>query len=367
MTKKSMTSIDTGTEMSSVEDVRLRVNLLLKDIFTARKLAAENLSPRYAALWKATESYVLAGGKRVRPYITVMGYQLLGGSEYEKIIHVATAQELLNQALLMHDDIIDRDYIRYGTPNVAGQFEAYYRETRNYSTLQSKHYANSAAMLAGDLCISEAFLVLRQAGFSSSQTAKLQDFLHEAMFTVAGGELLDSETYNASITETDPLVIAHHKTAVYSVVVPLLSGAYVAGASDEDMYKLRLFGENLGVAYQLADDLLGVFGDSGITGKSSIGDLREGKHTYMMQYAWQHSTDQQLAVLRGLFGKADLTEAQADEIRAIIVDSGSRSRAEDMIDSLVTEAITYLDDVSANEAHKQIVKEFCLAATRRDK
>lgn len=353
--------------LTSIQRVRDDVNALLKTVFEARRKLALALSPRYAALWKAAETYVLAGGKRVRPYLTVAGYQLYDGQQYDKIIHVAAAQEMLNQALLMHDDIIDRDYVRYGIPNVAGQLKDYYQNVRGYSEEQSRHYADAGAMLAGDLCISEAFVLLREAGFGAEQTAGLQTFLHEAMFTVAGGELLDSETFGARIEDTNPLAIAHHKTAIYSVVVPLLSGAFLGGASDEDLQHLRNYGEKLGVAYQLADDLLGVFGDDAVTGKTTIGDLREGKHTYMMQQTWTRASAFQRAQLDTMFGSSDLSEDEADVIREIIISSGAKKAVDEMIGQYVTEAIESLEYIDADEMSKQVLRDFCVSATRRDK
>lgn len=367
MIQSTTTPTDISKKCVSNEQVRTDVNALLETIFSVRRDSAEALSPRYAALWDATDSYILAGGKRIRPYLTVLGYQLFGGGEYYKILHVATAQELLNQALLMHDDIIDRDFIRYGIPNVAGQFRSYYKEKRGYSEVQSRHYANAAAMLAGDLCISEAFLQIRQAGFSHEQTALLHDYIHEAMFTVAGGELLDSETYGANIIDTNPMLIAHHKTAIYSVVIPLLSGASVAGASKDDLTTLRTFGEKLGVAYQLADDMLGVFGNTEVTGKSTIGDLREGKHTYMMQQTWQRVTPEQRMILEQLFGKADLTFAEAEIIRDIIHTSGAKQQVEEMISELVADTTHLIDNLDTNDEPKQALREFCYSATQRDK
>jgi geranylgeranyl diphosphate synthase, type II len=364
------TNTATNTEVQKytpIETVRRDVNILLSQVLSERTNEAVAASERYAALWQATESYMLAGGKRIRPYLTVLGYQLYGGSEYDKILHVAAAQEMLNQAMLIHDDIIDKDYVRYGVPNVAGQFLEYYRKERKFSPEQSRHYADSAALLAGDMSIAEAYMLLRAAKFSPEQTLALHDLLHEAIFTVVGGELLDSETFGAHIESTDPLTIVRLKTAVYSVVVPLASGAYLGGADDDDILALRRFGNKLGMAYQLADDVLGVFGDEAVTGKSTMGDLRDGKHTFMMQQTWRRASLSQRKTLGRLFGKSNLTESEANDIRHIIIDSGAKSENDAHISLLVDEASTCLDEIKSDDEGKQLLRDFCYTATRRDK
>ena len=359
-------AINTAT-YTNIEKVRSDVNVLMSEVIRARQIEALGAAERYGALWKAIENYISSGGKRIRPYVTVMGYELYGGNVYESIIKVAAAQEFLNQAMLMHDDIIDRDYVRYGVSNVAGQLLEYYRDTKKYPETHAKHYADAAALLAGDLCISEASMLVRQSGFTPEQLLMVENLLHEAIFMVVGGELLDSETYKSVIAESDPLTIIRLKTAIYSIVVPLLCGATLAGADDTEQEKLRDFGEKLGMAYQLADDAIGVFGDESITGKTAIGDLREGKHTYLMKQAWLRANKSDKQLLERLFGNPDLTSNGAETIRSVIIRSGAREDNNAMITKLVSDAITTIDTLEISEGGKQTLRNFCEIATKRDK
>lgn len=274
---------------------------------------------------------------------------------------------MLNQALLIHDDIIDRDYVRYGVANVAGQFKNYYFEQRKFSDIQSKHFGNAAGLLAGDLCLSEAFMLINGSGFRSAQKDTVFGFTQEAVFSVAAGELLDSETHKMDIDGSDVLTIVRLKTAIYSLVVPLISGAYLGGASDTDITILRNYAEKIGIAYQLTDDLLGVFGDVGITGKTNIGDLREGKHTYLMQQTWRMVSVDQKVVLKRLFGKSDLVEAEANKIRQIITDSGAKTKTQEYADKLTIEATKLLDDLNIPRSGKDTLRNFSFAITKRDK
>lgn len=351
----------------TIGSVRDDVNKLILNIIADRQKNALHLSRRYFELWKSLENYFVAGGKRIRPYLTVLGYQLYGGVEYDKILRVAAAQEMLNQTLLIHDDIIDRDYIRYGVPNVAGQFKHYYLEQRGFSEEQSNHYANAAGLLVGDLCLSETFALINDSGFSSDQKDVVLNFLQEAVFSAAAGELLDSETHKMEIDDSDVLTIVRLKTAVYSVAVPLISGAYLGGAKDVDIKILRQFAEKVGIAYQLADDLLGVFGDVGITGKTNIGDLREGKHTYLAQQTWQMASETQKLELTRLFGKSDLTQDEANELRQIIIDTEARTKTQEFSDEMVKDAIKLLDMLDLPVNSINILRDFCLKITNREK
>lgn len=220
----------------------------------------------------------MAGGKRIRPHLTIVGY----GSADDRIIPVAAAQELIHIAMLMHDDIIDQDDMRHGIANINGRYSTHYREY--VSPQRAMHYANSAGILAGDCMLSEAYQVISSSSFDASVTRKLINQLHLSIFEVIGGELLDVEASFVQGVDFDPLKIYRYKTASYSFIGPLISGAYCAGTDEREVEKLRTFATNLGIAFQIQDDLLGVFGDEQETGMSSLSDLREGKETLLVRF-----------------------------------------------------------------------------------
>lgn len=239
---------------------------------------AAEVGDRYVLLWKKIKTIVLRGGKRIRPYLVMVGY----GKYSESMLSVAVAQELVHIAMLIHDDIIDQDFIRHGGKNISGEYRDAY--SKYLDRIPATHYANSAALMAGDALISESYLQINTAQFSQNIQAQLINRLGRSIFEVIGGELLDVEAAFVNDVAFDPLKIYRYKTASYSFIGPLLSGAICAGADGDTLQMLERFAEKIGVAYQLQDDLLGVFGDEKETGKSTLSDLREGKQTLLVNF-----------------------------------------------------------------------------------
>jgi geranylgeranyl diphosphate synthase type I len=170
---------------------------------------------------------------------------------------------------------------------------------------------------------------------------------------VIAGQYLDLVSGVGEGTAAGALTVIRMKSARYTVTRPLQIGAALAGADDETLAAFTSFGDPLGDAFQLRDDVLGVFGDPAVTGKSVLDDLREGKRTVMMAYARDRATREQAARIRELLGSPGLDEDGAAELRRIIVDTGARERTEKLIESRLSTAVSALavapvpEDVSA--------------------
>ncbi len=254
-----------------LEVVRQQVAERLSEVCAQELARAGRLHPSYGRLWQSISDQVAGGGKYLRPYIVMLSYEAYGGHDPASVLEAASAWELLHIGLLMHDDVVDRDYSRHGQPNVAGQYLQYYDSVADEAT--RLHYAHTAGLLAGDLVLSAANRLLDHYSVAFG----LKDIFYEAMFQVIGGELLDVESA-ISNTLIEPQLIAEAKTASYSMIGPLVTGATLAGAPAKQLKLLRQLGRILGVGFQLADDML-VFGDAALAGKSVISDLVEGKRT----------------------------------------------------------------------------------------
>ncbi len=149
---------------------------------------SRKVHPHYARLWNSIATLFDAGGKRLRPFMTLLTYQALQRQACHRYLPAAVAQELLHQAMLIHDDIIDRDTIRYHVKNVSGQYRDIYKDIKDKA-----HFADSSALLAGDLLLSEAHIQVSLASVDADIQAKSQEVLSQAVFHVVGGELLDTE------------------------------------------------------------------------------------------------------------------------------------------------------------------------------
>lgn len=258
------------------------VEASLTEVFTKGIRDARDIDPRYERLWQSLADLVSHGGKRLRPRMVLLAYEAFGGQQSQLIAPVAAAHELLHTSLLIHDDIIDRDTSRRGRKNINGLYEEFYHPY-HLDPNDVVHYSHSAAIIAGDVLLSAAHQIIAESSLESSQKTIAMQFLSRGIFEVAGGELLDIESTFMPTAQSSAAIIARYKTASYSFIAPLLSGAALAGASAAQQNYLRQFAESLGVAYQFSDDILGIYGDEKITGKSANSDIREGKLTYLIE------------------------------------------------------------------------------------
>lgn len=350
----------------SIQDVRTATTEYLRDYIASKKALASSVSPHYGALWSAIETLAITGGKRFRPYMVSLGYGAFAPQTSTAAwLPAAAATELLHIALLVHDDIIDRDTIRYGIRNISGQQDDAYKPYVTDDT-ERRHFADSAAMLAGDLLIAGAYELLYKTPAQPEVLAKAAAHLHEAIFRVGGGELLDTESAFRHDTPLDPLLVAREKTSYYSFCAPLCIGGELGGADARAIETLHSFGLTLGEAFQLQDDLLGMFGDADTSGKSTDGDLREGKYTYLVQQFYALANAQQQAAFAAAFGKANAPVASQAIAKAALVESGAQQAVQTKIAELETTASALLDNLALQPAYHQAFVELIYTCTRRN-
>jgi geranylgeranyl pyrophosphate synthase len=286
-----------------------------------------------------------AGGKRFRPGLVVGAYEALGGTgDRDDVYAVAAAFELLHTAFVVHDDVIDHDTERRGVLNVGGEFRARAR-ARGADAAGAASLGDAAAILGGDLLLHEATRTIALTRLSNEVRADLLDLFDDAVIVSIVGELADVE--NALVPgdalDADAILLAtHNKTAVYSFCAPLEAGAVLAGAPTSSRTTLRRFGQRLGLAYQLVDDLIGAFGTARQAGRDEGGDLREAKWTPLIALAressaWPEVSD---ALAEAHTGPVAVRAAQ----RALSA-SGARTRLEALVTDTLDEAA---DEVSSS-------------------
>lgn len=286
-------------------------------------------TPDHHRLWAALDD-AAADGKRLRPALFHSVYVALGGRELEIAARVGAAIELLHTALVVHDDVIDGDTVRRGRPNVAGTFAGRARAA-GHPEGRARHYGSTAAILAGDLALAGAVRTLALCGAPAPTVARLLAHLDRALHVSAAGELSDvrlSMGEGAGVAET--LTMEQHKTAVYSFELPVRLAAVLADADAEHERALVRFAGHLGLAYQLQDDLDGMFGDEAVTGKSALSDLREGKCTPLIAHA--RTTDLWPRIRPYL--ATDVDEADAARVRGLLERCGARRAVEEHVGEL---------------------------------
>lgn len=347
-------------------DFSVEINHIIEDYFSRSIQQATVISPYYGQLWQEMFRLVGSGGKRLRPKMTILAYQAFGGRDVAAILPVAAAQELLHVSMLIHDDIIDRDYNRYGVDNVAGSYDKHYEPLVSDKT-DRLHYAHSAALLSGDLLISGAYQLTTESTIEPDMVIAVQKLLTNSIFEVVGGELIDTESTFRELGAIKAETVARYKTASYSFVGPLLIGAVMAGVSDKDQSGIRAFAENLGIGFQVRDDVLGVFGDAEEMGKSTTGDIREGKCTYMVEQFYTLANDEQRATFNRYFGDHAITSDEIEIVKDLLVTVGAQDKAEAEITRLEEKALTALKSMDIPETYVQQFKDLVTRALRRTK
>ena len=307
------------------EKRQTQVDAVLGRFFSLAKKRAQALGPEYVELWNELELNT-AGGKRFRPRMVFAAYQALGGTDLESPAYIGAAFELLHTALIVHDDVIDRDFVRRGAPNIAGSFRQRARAA-GATEADAEHRGISAAVIAGDLALFNAYRLIDRSGVDDATRERLLEVMDDALFASAAGELIDVDfSWIPEVPRVDDILAMERlKTAVYSFECPLQAGAILAGADESTVTTLGEFGRDIGIAYQLVDDLLGVFGTEAETGKTTVGDLREGKRTVLIAYATAVAGWDRHAAL---FGDPELSDDDAASLRGHLVDCGAKGFAE---------------------------------------
>ncbi len=358
-----------STQSTTVSLTRVRdeVNRVLVNYFDEKIAKAEEIASSYGELWRSIARLNQSGGKRMRPYITVLAYEALKKSESnEGVYYAAASQEMLHLGVLIHDDIIDRDTIRYGVKNVTGQYDDIY-ESYLENESERRHFSNSAALLAGDLLISSAYELVGRSGVDNERLVCVQQLVSDAFFAVAGGELIDTEAAFRPQSSVRAMTIAEYKTASYSFISPLSVGAVLAGASEDDVARLKRFGLALGIAFQLQDDVLGVFGDEAETGKSTVSDIREGKRTRMVELFEERATDEQRATFFDIFHNHHADDAMVIQAKKLLEESGARAEAEAYIQTLCAQATAELDALNLQPEYRAAFDDLVILSTQRSK
>jgi geranylgeranyl diphosphate synthase type II len=352
-------TLDTAVAKQLVDDY-------IKSFFQYRSAEAMELGPSYVRLWQSIEKLVLAGGKRLRPFMLLATYQAYRPeSTLNDILPAAVAHELIHSAMLIHDDIIDRDSVRYGVKNVSGQYDEHYSPFFA-DKAELTHMSLSAALLAGDALIADAHMLIRKINRPAELVDQAEAILNKEIFEVIGGELLDVEVAFLPKNSINLDTIAQYKTASYSFVGPLTTGAMLAQAPENDINILKELSIIIGVGYQLRDDLIGVFGDPAITGKSNSSDIREGKRTYLIEKFEQLATKQQCEELFAIFHNTSASDEEIDTVRQLLTETGARSAVEGLIEEKRISGIDKVNSLTLSDEAKKLYFELIAQSLNRD-
>ncbi len=354
---------DQATSPLDVADLRARVGSAL-DAFVAVRLdelagLGEDVAPLAAAV-----TDLLAGGKRLRPAFCYWAWRGAGGADSPEAIAAATSLELLQACALIHDDVMDGSDTRRGLPSAHRRFAALHSESDWLGSADA--FGVGSAILLGDLCLSWADQMLLSSGLPWADLQRGKPVYDEMRTELMAGQYLDLlEQARGGGSVERALRVVRYKSAKYTIERPLQLGATLAGADAELVAGYSAYGLPLGEAFQLRDDVLGVFGDPALTGKPAGDDLREGKRTVLVAEALARASSAQAQLLNDGLGDADLDPARVEAMRQVIVDTGALSAVEDLIGSLRADSLAALDSMALDAATDDVLRRLVDAATSR--
>ncbi len=351
-------------------DLPAAVTDALRSFLGARRAACAELAEEFVEAVDDLSALALGGGKRLRPTFAWWGWRAARGPDApdaphpEVVLRTVAALELIQACALVHDDLIDDSALRRGHPTVHARWTARHRE--HGWTGSPERLGAAVAVLVGDVALAWADDMLRAAGLDPAPLARATP-VWEAMRTeMLTGQFLDVVGHATDVaTPEGVLRISRYKTAAYTIERPLHLGAALAGADDDVVSAYRRFGTDLGIAFQLRDDLLGVFGDPEVTGKPAGDDLREGKRTLLVALARRHPDQVAAAPVEHALGKDDLTADDVAAARSALETLGVVADVEERIDTLTASALDALAGVDLDPTGRERIISLAAAATRR--
>lgn len=318
----------------------------LRRYLEERRAAAAYIGADYDEMTAALEEFVLRGGKRLRPAFAYWGWRAVAPDDAvadDDVLRLFSALEMLHACALVHDDVIDASATRRGLPTVHRLFADRHRERQWHGS--AEQFGLSAAILLGDLSLVWADDIIATAGLSADARSRVQRVWGDIRTEVLGGQYLDiAAEASGAESVASAMTVNTYKTASYTVSRPLQFGAAAAADRPDVQEVFHRVGTDLGVAFQLRDDVLGVFGDPAVTGKPSGDDLRSGKRTVLLAEAVERADAHDpvaAKLLRTSIG-TDLSDAHVRELCLAIEAVGALAAVEDRIALLTRRALDAL-------------------------
>lgn len=304
----------------------------------------EAADPFVKTIVQMIRDYTVSGGKRIRPILVVSGYSIFSEPD-QRIYKAALSMEISQTYFLIQDDVMDRSPTRRGRPS----FHIQVHSDLYGGKAESVHESESVAIIASDIADAYCHQILLSSGFSPDLTARADLELSRIFETTGFGQLIDVRSSSDESFSSNDLIRLHlWKTARYTVQGPLLLGAILSG-TQENLNNLSQFGDLVGLAFQIQDDILGLFGDESVLGKSVKSDVNEGKKTLLMLKAMELSSSRDADFISHALQSGDVSDEEFQRIRDIVRSSGSLEYSEKLCSDLVSKAKEYLSQIKGNQ------------------
>ncbi len=294
------------------------------------------------------------GGKRIRAFLVKLGYELEGKVADESLIPATISYELFQTGVLAHDDIIDKSETRRHKPSM-------------YMQLGGFHSGVSKAICLGDFGLITASDIISATDFDANLKLRASQHQNSVFIKTIAGEIKDFElSETKDFKEADIIDMYTLKTAWYSLTGPLLLGAILSDASQKTLENLEQFGVNAGIAFQIIDDVLGIYGDESMIGKSVKSDICEGKKTILLSHFLSEATDEDRQMLFNIYGMPYCSDEQLETVRWLFETYGTLEYAKEQSLNYTNNARDYLSKLEITEQSKQMLSELLEYLTSRN-
>lgn len=306
-------------------------------------------------LFNKIKEYISRDGKRVRPILFCIGYLGFTNKEPKGLYRSALSLELLHDFMLVHDDIIDKSDTRRGKPSMHSLFNKYLKKKK------VKFNGEDLSIIVGDVIYAlalDAFLAVKEDPMRKELA--LKKLISAALYTGSGEfiELLLGAKPIEKTTKTDIYKIYDYKTANYTFASPLSMGATLAGVKENELNRLVDYGMNLGRAFQIKDDIIGIFGETSQTGKSNLTDISEAKKTILIWYAYRNTDSKGKTKIKNVFSGKKYGKKELAEIRNLISNSGSLNYAKKEISNLLNKSEEIIKSSEIKKEHRETLINF---------
>ncbi len=339
-------------------------------IFLSEKIEeAQRVSSWALEFIKKYEKHIIEnGGKRIRPALMYFGYLASGGKDKAAIIKAAMSVEFLHISFLIQDDIMDRDIVRHNQSTLHWSYKNEGEENLCLNKSESYHYGVSQAVSLSDIGVEMAYKVLADSSFRDKLKIRAIAKLSKTIFNTVMGQMSDVLAENLpEISEKQALNIMEYKTARYTIYGPLSIGLTLAGKSEKSIVRLRDYAVPLGVAFQIRDDILGMFGDTAVTGKPVGADLKEGKKTLLIVRALNKANGSQKRRLLECLGNKECSEKRLNEAREIIKETGSLDYSNHLAEKLAADSKKALNKLPLSGKNKRVLADIADFIVKRNK
>lgn len=327
-------------------EIEKYLDLAIKETSRLDKLVTESL--------KYVKKVILSGGKRLRPAFMYYGYLASGGKDIRRMLRTSMGIEFIHMFLLIHDDIMDRDNERHGLDSVHYWFSKKGRTIFKSNDFQ--HFGNSMAIIIGDMVGAMGNQVIFDSGFDPDKVMKALSKLQSIISRTVIGQSQDIYIeYKRKATEDQIMKMYENKTAKYTVEGPLHLGAILGGASEKTLGYLSDYAIPLGIAFQIQDDILGIFGSEEKLGKKVGSDIKEGKQTILVAKAKENGKASQIKELDYLLGNKKISQLEIERFKSIIRETGSLDYAVKLSRDFVEKAKNGLESADIDREAKKFL------------